>query len=103
MGKVSIVKIKDNIKLTLYKLIGGISTFINTEDVVLLKPNLNDLESYTSPELFSTLIEQLFDHNIKNIFIAESTFGNDKITDIYFKKTGYFNLVKKYKLNIINI
>ncbi|MEJ2665376.1 MAG: DUF362 domain-containing protein [Spirochaetia bacterium] len=106
MGKISIVKIINTIKDSLYtslELIGGVGAFLQPDDIVLLKPNLNDSQSFTSPELVSGLIEILFDFNIKNIFIAESTFGNEHITANHFNKTGYKDMAEKFGIDLINI
>jgi uncharacterized protein (DUF362 family) len=106
MGKISIVKIINTIKDSLYtslELIGGVGAFLQPDDIVLLKPNLNDSQSFTSPELVSGLIEILFDFNIKNIFIAESTFGNEHITADHFNKTGYKDMAEKFGIDLINI
>jgi uncharacterized protein (DUF362 family) len=106
MGKVSIVKTHSGIKKALYKsidLIGGIAAFIHKNDTVLVKPNLNDFESFTSPELVESLIELLFDHGIKNVFIAESTFGNEFITEKHFEKSGYYGIAKKFNIELINL
>jgi uncharacterized protein (DUF362 family) len=106
MGKISIVKIKRNIKDSLVRaleLIGGVRAFLQADDIALLKPNLNDFESFTSPQVVSGLIEILFDFNIKNVFIAESTFGNEHVTANYFKKTGYTELAARYNIDLVNI
>lgn len=105
MGKVSIVKIKNNIKDSLIAcldLLGGISQFVNKDDVVLIKPNLNDFESYTSVDLTESLIQILIDVNVKKIIIGESTFGDENNTSLHFKKSGYFDLAEKYNIELIN-
>lgn len=106
MGKVSIVKITNNLKESLnysIELIGGIKSIINSGDRALIKPNLNDFESFTSPDLTAALIELLFDNNIKDVFIAESTFGNEFITDKHFEKSGYYEIAKKFNIELINL
>lgn len=105
MGKVSIVKINKDIKSSLYdsiNLLGGLSSIINKEDIILIKPNLNDFESFTSIELTEALIQLLIDQQVKKIFIGESTFGNDKMTDLHFKKSGYYDLAQKYNIELVN-
>jgi len=106
LGKVGILKINNNLKDSLNKsieLIGGIKSIINSGDRALIKPNLNDFESFTSPELTASLIELLFDNNIKNVFIAESTFGNEFITEKHFEKSGYYEIAKKFNIELINL
>ena len=106
MGKVSIVKTHSGVKEALHKsieLIGGIAVFVNKNDTVLIKPNLNDFESFTSPELVESLIELLFDHGIRNVFIAESTFGNEFITEKHFEKSGYYRIAEKFNIQLINL
>ncbi len=106
MGCVSIVKTHVDLKQSLHNaldLLGGINTFVQKHDRVLLKPNLNDFECFTTPELTAALIELLFDNNIRNVHIGESTFGNERITNNHFIKTGYIDLAKKYNIDIINL
>ncbi len=107
MGKVSIVKTKEgNIKDNLLKsldLIGGISNFVSNGDKVLLKPNLNGIECCTDINLVEALIQILSDNSIKNIIIAESTFGNKHITQKCFQDSGYIELASKYNIPIINL
>lgn len=105
MGRVSIVKIygmKESLHNSI-ELIGGLNSFFRTGDTVLIKPNLNDFVSFTSPDLVASFIELLFDNNIKDIFIAESTFGNAVMTEKHFKATGYLELAKRYNITIVNI
>ncbi|MBN2531748.1 MAG: DUF362 domain-containing protein [Spirochaetales bacterium] len=106
MGKVSIVKIDESIKDTLHKalsLIGGIGLFVQKEDRVLLKPNLNDVDCITNINLVDALIQYLFDYEMKDIVIAESTFGNKYITEEYFKKSGYYEISEKFGIPLINL
>jgi len=106
MGKVSIVRINDDIKNSLHRslnLIGGIKNYINSDDRVLLKPNLNGSECCTNINLVEALIQLLNDHNIKDVFIAESTFGNQQITQKLFHETGYSDLAEKYNIDLINL
>ena len=99
MGKVSIVKTRHGLQQSLSKLIdslGGFGNFISPDDRVMLKPNLNDYENFTSAELTSALIKLLLDFKVKNIFIAESTFGNGQITQHCNSKFAQYdsNLIK---------
>ena len=106
MGKVSIVKTTSGIKKSLdtaLKLIGGIQLVVQKEDHVLLKPNLNDFDCITSIDLVEALIQYLFDHSVKQIVIAESTFGNKQITEVHFKKSGYYRLSDTYNIPLINL
>jgi uncharacterized protein (DUF362 family) len=106
LGKVSIIKITGKLKQSLSRLIdllGGLNHFIAHDDKVLLKPNLNDFESYTSIDLSAALIELLLDFKVQNIFIAESTYGNEHITHQHFIKTGYVELAKKYNIKLVNL
>lgn len=106
MGIVSIVKVDQGIKEGLLKsldLIGGLEQFISANDKVMIKPNLNDDEVYTSKEVVASLIQLLFDLKVKKVFIAESTFGNSLITERYFSKTGYNELAKDYGIELINL
>ncbi len=94
MGKVSLVKTKGKLKHELYEainLIGGLEKYVNSTDKIMLKPNLNGLEGYTNIKLVESLIELLFDFSFRNIFIAEATFGNPQMTDMFLKKPDSMN------------
>ncbi len=106
MGKVSITRINNNLKESLnysLELIDGLKSILHKNDNILIKPNLNDFESFSSPEVIESLIQLLFDNNFKKVFIAESTFGNEQITEKHFQKNGYVDLAKKYNINLINL
>jgi uncharacterized protein (DUF362 family) len=106
MGKVSIVKIDDGINKALIKsldLIGGLERFISHSDEVMLKPNLNGDEGVTDISLVESLIQLLSDFRVKKVIIAESTFGNQRMTDMYFNKNGYTELAGKYNIDLINL
>ncbi|MBN2443946.1 MAG: DUF362 domain-containing protein [Spirochaetales bacterium] len=106
MGRVSIVKTEPDLKQALHRaleFIGGIGSFIGSEDSVLLKPNLNDFDCITNPGLVEALITYLFDNNIKKLMIAESTFGNHHITEKHFRHSGYYDICKKYDIPLVNL
>lgn len=106
MGKVSIVRTNEGIKSSLQKaldLIGGLESYISRDERVMLKPNLNGTEGITNIELVEALIQLLLDFKVKNIVIAESTFGDQQMTDMCFNKSGYVELAKKYGINLINL
>ena len=106
MGKVSLVKTSEGIKKGLCKaidLIGGPSHFIQKSDQVMLKPNLNGLEGYTNIALVEALIQLLFDFNTKKVFMAEATFGTAQMTNMFFEKTGFADLARKYNIDLINL
>ena len=97
MGKVSLVKTTEGIKEGLSKavdLIGGMNHFVQKSDRVLLKPNLNGLEGDTNKELVEALIRLLIDFSVKKIFMAEATFGNAQMTDMFLEKTGFADLAR---------
>lgn len=106
MGKVSLVKtdrgMKENLSHAL-DLIGGLGRFIRRGDKVLLKPNLNGAEGYTDKDLVESLIRLLSDFGVGKIVIAESTFGDGRMTNMFFHKTGYFELAAKYGIDLINL
>lgn len=106
MGIVSIVKTDKGIKNGLIKalsLIGGLESFISHSDVVMLKPNINGTEGITNIELVEELISLLIQFKVKKIVVAESTFGNEQMTDMCFNKTGYSDLANKYGIELINL
>jgi len=106
MGKVSVVKKNQEIRKSLNEsldLIGGIVSYIKQSDRVLLKPNLNGVEGCTDINLVESLIQMLRDTGVRKIFIAESTFGNSKMTDMFFHKTGYAELARKYAISLFNL
>ena len=84
-------------------LIGGLGRYVKHGDRVLLKPNLNGVEGCTDKTLVETLIQMLSDVGVGKIFIAESTFGDRKMTDMFFRKTGYAELAQKYGIGLFNL
>lgn len=106
MGRVSIVRTNQGIGESVSRaidLIGGLEQYIGKSDRVLLKPNLNGADVYTNKELVGKLIEMLLDLGVSRVFIAESTFGNAGITNMYFDKTGYRDLAARYGVDLINL
>ncbi|MCX7000011.1 MAG: DUF362 domain-containing protein [Candidatus Sumerlaeota bacterium] len=106
MGKVSIVKTTQGIKKGLthaLDLIGGLGHYIKKNDKVLLKPNLNGVEGCTNRELVESLIQLLFDLNVQEVFMAEATFGDSRMTNMFFEKTGYAELAEKYGISLFNL
>jgi uncharacterized protein (DUF362 family) len=106
VGKVSIVRTNKGIDSALQKvleLIGGLQEHIGKQDTVMLKPNINGTECVTNIDLVESLIRLLIDFGAKKIFVAESTFGNDRMTDMFFNKTGYTEMVKRYGIPLINL
>jgi hypothetical protein len=49
------------------------------------------------------LLQLLFDFRVKRVFLAESTFGDERSTDMLFRKTGYFDLARKYGVDLVNL
>ncbi len=106
MGSVSIAKTDEGIKNGLIKalsLIGGLESYISHQDIVMLKPNINGTEGVTNIELVEELINLLIQFRVKRIVIAESTFGNEQMTNICFNKTGYTDLANKFGIELINL
>jgi len=106
MGKVSIVRTDKGITPALVRaldLIGGLGAFVRPRDVIMLKPNINGTEGLTSLELVGSLIVLLKDMGAKKIFIAESTFGNEKMTDMFFAKSGYADLASRHGISLMNL
>ncbi len=99
MYKVSKVKIEKDLKKSIIKatdLIGGLSRFIKTGDVVFIKPNFNTADPYpasTDLNFLEKVIELVYDCGAKLVMIGESstmTQNTRKIMD----KLGVFNLLK---------
>jgi uncharacterized protein (DUF362 family) len=106
MGKASIVRTEQGVRESLSQaldLIGGLASYISRQDRVLLKPNLNGAEVYTDKELVGGLIEMLRDLGAGRIFIAESSFGNAATTRMFFEKTGYTELARRYGVDLVNL
>lgn len=106
MGKVSIVKTEQDIPLSLQRaldLIGGLNHVIRPHETIMLKPNLNGLEGYTNIALVDALIQLLLDLPVRKIVMAEATFGSSQMTEMFFQKTGYAELVSKYGLTWLNL
>lgn len=106
MGRVSIVKINREMGPALERaldLIGGIGEFIRPQEFVMLKPNINGTEGVTSIELVENVIRLLKDFGTRKIVLAEATFGNERMTDMFFARTGYTELARKYDIPLINL
>lgn len=106
LGRVSIVRTGKGIPEALdesLKLIGGLQRFVGRSDNIMLKPNLNGADVYTNKVLVGALIERLLDLGVRRVFIGESTFGNARNTDMFFQKTGYKDLAKRYGIDLVNL
>ncbi len=106
MGKVSIVRTDAGLQESILKsidLIGGLGQFLNHDDRIMLKPNLNGTEGVTNPDVTESLIGILVSYGVKEIIIAESTFGNAGMTDLFFEKTGYRSLAEKHGIKLLNL
>ncbi|MDY6934923.1 MAG: DUF362 domain-containing protein [Spirochaetota bacterium] len=106
MGKVGITKTDNGIKeglIDALDLIGGLSNFVERNDRVMLKPNLNGVTGLTNIVLTESLLQLLLDCRVKKIIIAESTFGDKRNTDRLFKETGYAALAKRYGIELVNL
>ncbi|MDD5678551.1 MAG: DUF362 domain-containing protein [Kiritimatiellae bacterium] len=106
MGKVSLVKTHRGIKEGLsdaLDLIGGLGCYVTHGDRVMLKPNLNGIEGCTNKQLVESLIQLLSDFSVRKVFIAESTFGDKNATNMFFHKTGYSELARKYGIELFNL
>jgi uncharacterized protein (DUF362 family) len=106
MGRVSIVRTDEDVSKSLRRaldLIGGLERFVKRSDRVMLKPNLNGADVYTNKELVGALVEMLMDTGVARVFIAESTFGDARMTKMFFNKTGYTELAARYGIDLINL
>lgn len=106
MGRVSIIKIRQGMDPALRQcldLIGGLGQYIRPGEAVMLKPNINGTEGVTNIELMESLVRLLSDSGTGRIFIAEATFGNEHMTDMFFAKTGYVDLARKFDIQLINL
>ena len=83
--------------------IGGIRAHIPRGAAVLLKPNLNGTEGYTNPDLVDALITILRDAGASEISIGEATFGDARMTDMLFRKTGYADLARRHGIPLHNL
>lgn len=104
--RVCIQKITNNIKDSIEKALthlGGINQFIDKHERVLLKPNVNGNECITNRDVVESVIIILKENGISNIAIAESTFGDAKITALCFKQNKYDKLAEKYNIELINL
>jgi uncharacterized protein (DUF362 family) len=106
MAKVSVIRIKSGIRQGLsdaIELIGGFSPYVGHGDTVLLKPNLNGVEGSTNRELVESLIQILMDYGVGKVLLAESTFGDERVTDVFFEKTGFSDLAREYGIELVNL
>lgn len=99
MEEVSQVKVKDNLKESILKAtdaIGGLGKFIQTGDVVMIKPNFNTADSFpasTDLEFLKTVVELIYEHGAKLVMIGESctmSMNSRKVME----RLGVFDLLK---------
>ena len=69
----------------------------------MIKPNINGTEAITNIDLVAALVELLSDYGVKKPVVAESSFGDEKMTQVYFAKTGYARMCEKYGIELINL
>lgn len=80
---------------------------LDKDDLIALKPNLinastSEKGATTDPQIAAALIEYLQAKGFKNIIIIEGSWvGAD--TDNAFKKCGYQELARKYKIPLYNL
>lgn len=106
VGNVSIVRTETNISEAIERavdLIGGLGHYVGRGDRVMLKPNLNGVEGCTNIEVTEALIRMLLDFGVREVFIGESTFGDARMTRMFFEKTGYKALAGKYGVEPVNL
>lgn len=106
MGKVSIVRTSAGVEKSIVRvldLIGRLGQFISHHDSVMLKPNVNGTEAVTNPLVAESLIKIIIGYGVRKLVIAESTFGNARMTDAFFEKTGYRSLAEKYGVELLNL
>jgi len=105
-GKVSLARTRGGVGEALSEAlerIGGLACFVGRGDRVLLKPNLNGVEGCTDRTLVESLIRLLSDLGAGKIFLAESTFGDAKTTDMFFEKSGYAELARRHGIPLVNL
>jgi len=79
MNKVSRIKVENNLKEAILKIvndIGGFKSFINKGDVVLLKPNFNTADpspASTSIDFLRAVTELVYDCGAKMVIIGDSS------------------------------
>jgi len=104
--RVSISKATRGVRAALVEalaLIGGLESSVTPGDRVLIKPNLNGEEGFTAPDLTIALVALLRDLGVREVAIAESTFGTAATTDRLFHATGYADLAKELGVELINL
>jgi uncharacterized protein (DUF362 family) len=87
-------------------LIGGIESFIQSNDKVIIKPNLvfalpPDTGFTTDPRVVQAIIELCRNENISDVIIAEGSGGTD--TKLAFARCGYLELMKRYDVKLLDL
>jgi uncharacterized protein (DUF362 family) len=106
MARVSIVSTTPGLQAALAEaldLVGGLGAYVGRGDRVLIKPNLNGAEGFTSPALTAALVQSLRAHGVRRVALAESTFGTAATTDRLFDETGYTQLARELDVPLINL
>ncbi len=97
MNKVAKIKVKDNLKkciLEAIDTIGGFDKFINTGEVVLLKPNFNTADpppASSALDFIRAVVELVYEHGAKIVMIGDSSTMSLN-TRKAMKKAGLFEL-----------
>jgi uncharacterized protein (DUF362 family) len=106
LGKVSLVRTDagtENAVRQAVSLIGGLDAFIRRGDRVLLKPNLNGETGFTDLGVIEALLKMLRDYGAGRTCIAESTFGDAGMTELFFDRTGIRAVANRHGVDLINL
>ncbi len=106
MSRVSIARTTASISMAVehaLELVGGMASFASPGDRALIKPNLNGDEGFTHPEVTAALVRLLREDGVRDIAIAESSFGSAAVTDRFFQATGYVDLAQRLGVELINL
>ena len=108
MAVVSVVQ-NENVQQAVQEaigLLGGIESFVQPNDKVVIKPNLvfalpSDSGFTTDPRVIQAIIELCKSVNFSDVTIAEGSGGTD--TKLAFERCGYSELARRYDVKLIDL
>lgn len=99
MGKVSKIKVEDNLKKAILKAVdslGSFKKFLKSGETVLLKPNFNTADPFpasTDLEFLKAAVELFYDYGVKLVMVGDSSTMSINTRKV-MEKLGVFELEK---------
>ena len=108
MAVVSVVQNEDvqQAVLEAVGLLGGIESFVQPNDKVVIKPNLvfalpSDTGFTTDPRVVQAIVELCRSANASDVTIAEGSGGTE--TKMAFERCGYSEIARRYDIKLVDL